>query len=997
MSGENTDTRPVEANPSGPDEVTNVPTSAGSGPLQEITAGASYGTGLPLERDPDRSSERFALGNNLQAGYGDTNVANLQRYMAQELDPNWDGNAYGNTAELPRFGIDGAWGCETQGAFNRLLAKKGIDPCSESGDSECGPGVPMCVLDEETLNKLKEQDAEAQEEKKEDSGDEGEKKEDKSVFPVFDDQCFLINRIKEVIEKSEPQIPPATFHELPQVPQTDRTKIKYKNIHKIFTKDPGTIMNRLRLTKGCTEFLNIRHFQLSQLTPTVRLYKQYYEGPNKKPREVEMEFSTYVDPVKDLQAMLESQLQRGIGVGISSFDFTLQGVQPATAKKDIEAKMVIYAQNFNELFRPRQGIDQNGETLKGGYRFIDLLLLEPKYRFIQDPDTNQKIREFNPNFYEIKVNAGWAATGGGGLLSEDLSSAIKDNQMEMFLVVTDHNFDFSADGSVSLTINFRARLESLLLDKRSDVLFDEETVRKRTERRNKINELALAKSKLNEEKVKCEDDTIKKLQDIYEKNAEKEREESYLSLLRQLMLEGCIYTAKLDAVSTGLLTTKVKSEERPRLDTSEAAVPFEVVNYLCSDGDDLLNSDLLAPGERKINFFFLGDLIALSVNNVIDKAQNLSSDLRKINYGNIRFVLGPAPFDDPNPSSDNVLAGLNIADIPISVELFADFMREKVIKGRRNTYPLLIFLRDSIRSLMFEALGPECGSGDNRRALLLDTAQISADSTASGGDPMAEKIGQDIGLDLDKYGNNLPIPVEDSGGLFGRKNKKVKGRTEFVFDSFNKKSLDDSFEYFVIYAFGRDPVKLSFEEGDGGYSSRYERDLSSGIFHATTGLDRGLVRSMKFNKTDQKFLRELRYEQSDFKPELQLSNVYNCTVDMYGNNLFFPGAQLFVNPRGLGSDLLGDPGKKNSNANLMGLGGYHVVKQVKHSIGLEGYRTTLDCLFTTSGDGLGSIMTQKERVGDTTIMECADLQKEAEKLANEMGGSLSGKQVTKGE
>ena len=163
-------------------------------------------------------------------------------------------------------------------------------------------------------------------------------------------------------------------------------------------------------------------------------------------------------------------------------------------------------------------------------------------------------------------------------------------------------------------------------------------------------------------------------------------------------------------------------------------------------------------------------------------------------------------------------------------------------------------------------------SGDQQISLLLDSAR-NADSTAGGGDPVGEKIGQGTELDLDKYGKNLPIPAVDSAGLFGRKNKS-QAATKFVFDSFNKKSLDSSYEYFVIYAFGKEPRRLAFDRETSGFGSRYERDLSNGIFHTATGLDRGLVKSMQFTKTDQPFLREARYEQSDFKPELQLSNVY---------------------------------------------------------------------------------------------------------------------------
>lgn len=86
--------------------------------------------------------------------------------------------------------------------------------------------------------------------------------------------------------------------------------------------------------------------------------------------------------------------------------------------------------------------------------------------------------------------------------------------------------------------------------------------------------------------------------------------------------------------------------------------------------------------------------------------------------------------------------------------------------------------------------------------------------------------------------------------------------------------------------------------------------------------------------------------------------------------------------------MLGDPGTKDTYANIMGLGGYHIVKKVSHSIAPNGYTTTLDCLFTTSGDGLGSVMTANARVGDTVLIECADLEREIDEVASSLGGQI---------
>ena len=706
---------------------------------------------------------------------------------------------------------------------------------------------------------------------------------------------------------------------------------------------------------------------------------------------MEFEFSSFVDPVKDLQSMLNSTLQRGVGVGIESFNFSFIGVQPATAKKDIKAQLIIHAQNFNELFKTRPGIDQRGVTLEGGYRIIDLILLEPKFRFVNEKGVNRKTREFNPNFYEIKVVAGWAATGGGGVISDDLSSAIKDNQVEMFLTTTDNKFDFRDDGSVRLILDFRARIETLMMDKRSDVLFDPPTIARRDERKNKINEISSKRAVMTREKVKCEDDSIKELRALYEQTIEKEREDSYLSILKQLIFEGCIYSARIDEIGNELAVAEaISNAETPAdLEAVDALRSrFTVENLTCDENVEVdIESFLLEPGVRRVNFFYLGDLYALVANNVLENVQDFSTESRKINYGNIRFMLGPAVFDEASiadPSGNKI--SLNIADIPISVELFSDFMREKVIKGRRNTYPLLFFMRDVMKTLVYEALGPECGSGDRRKALLLDTATISADSSFGGSDPIAEKMGNNSSLNIDEYGKNLLVPAEGSDGLFGRNRAKNKGKTKFVFDSFNKKSLDRSFEYFVIYNFEAGTLNLSFEKGE--FNSRYERDLSNGILHTATGLDRGLVKNMTFTKTTQTNMRELRFQQSDFDPDLQLSNVYDCSVKMYGNNLFAPGCRMFINPRGLGSDELGDPGKDGTNANIMGLGGYQNVITVKHNITPTEYSTTLHCRFETSGDGKGSYIDTLDRLGDVPIPECTDLEREVQNLRNDLRGDL---------
>ena len=88
-----------------------------------------------------------------------------------------------------------------------------------------------------------------------------------------DNQCMLISNIADIMSKSAPP-KCASFYE--EGDFSTRESIKYKNIHKIKTKDPATIMNKLRMTRGSENFLNITPHEYSQLTPTIRLFKEYY-------------------------------------------------------------------------------------------------------------------------------------------------------------------------------------------------------------------------------------------------------------------------------------------------------------------------------------------------------------------------------------------------------------------------------------------------------------------------------------------------------------------------------------------------------------------------------------------------------------------------------------------------------------------------------------------------------------------------------------------------
>ena len=67
---------------------------------------------------------------------------------------------------------------------------------------------------------------------------------------------------------------------------------------------------------------------------------------------------------------------RGGGSGIKSFSFSFEGTTPATARNDIQAELVLFFQDFQDLVKKRSGDDLFSSDGKGEkFSYIELMLL----------------------------------------------------------------------------------------------------------------------------------------------------------------------------------------------------------------------------------------------------------------------------------------------------------------------------------------------------------------------------------------------------------------------------------------------------------------------------------------------------------------------------------------------------------------------------------------------------------------------------------------------
>ena len=117
------------------------------------------------------------------------------------------------------------------------------------------------------------------------------------------------------------------------------------------------------------------------------------------------------------------------------------------------------------------------------------------------------------------------------------------------------------------------------------------------------------------------------------------------------------------------------------------------------------------------------------------------------------------------------------------------------------------------------------------------------------------------------------------------------------------------------------------------------------------GKDRGLIKNISFSRFDVKYAQEqLMTNQVGLCDELKMP--YNANITMYGNNLFIPGQQIYINPSSIG---FGNPKDKSSPAFRLGLGGYYTILGVSTSVVNGASETTLRCSFgshATAGPGL---------------------------------------------
>lgn len=848
----------------------------------------------------------------------------------------------------------------------------------------------------------------------------------------------------------------------------DKTQNPYfakDRYHKSIYLDYGnsaSLVNKLTYSPFGDHFLNIRTDAISQLMPMIRLYKSYYNTSGKLTQEVEFSFDGGTDPLSNRP-----------GVGIKSFDWSLNATNPATIRNDIEAKLVLYFQDFKELNKERFGYDViSGADKK--FQYKDLLLRPPVTGITTTTPSkstsnkrtiSEHCREKQKNnskglgdFYEIKALVGWAdpvtpmpLPGMSVLNQVNLKDSIKNQQLSMFLNLIDHSFSITQEGTFELEITYRARLSALATDPRVDVLT---TPNQKVQIDRYLEEIDKAQKNCDpQSNIDDYREEISRIREI-------DRDALGSALLTGMQTK--IYTTKIDQDAFNRLVESQATEDpRPRKDENPFLITTDDVINSINEKASTIVTEALSATERRlvesmtpshpdydaeaqkeanrddpnaslelgylvdgenvhIPWFYFGDLINVAVEHLQVEApnkENADGVIPTIKMENLSFLFGNFPVQVRGFSKKAgefpvlLVDTVNIANVPITLEMFNQWYTRKIIEPDRQTYSILEFIRDLCDDLVRATLNRSCFDGRLAKwwatasssvptvndlgiivvdqtyfyeipDLIFKTTSVSLPSLflKTEEKPIADlnKLGENP---LEKYsifgaGDTVPLATGIKGsniketslhnnhpGSFINSDSFEPARrdTEVVTDgnlvlrkeNSHDQTLSNCYHLMVFYFINDDSYR-KFGPPKAGESVRYIRDLEEGVFHLVLAADAGIFKSVQFSKTDAPFLREARIQQASLDPLSQLAATYDVTLKLIGNTLFWPGQYIFINPIGFGSGL-GSPTNVESISNALGLGGYHLITSVKSYIEEGKYETEITARFEFSGDGCPSL------------------------------------------
>ena len=230
---------------------------------------------------------------------------------------------------------------------------------------------------------------------------------------------------------------------------------------------------------------------------------------------------------------------------------------------------------------------------------------------------------------------------------------------------------------------------------------------------------------------------------------------------------------------------------------------------------------------------------------------------------------------------------INISDIPVSVDTIYSLFYSEVVRKRVSIYDLKDFVVSFMPKILTRSFA-EFPGADMINKVTFTTTTFTSKPIGSG-KVSTENLSRKTSI------VHIPSPTQTIS-------KSAVGKVE---------------EYIIFH---QRPSRNTSSLGAGDK----KEDLKNGIFHLRTSQNSGIVKTINFSKISSP-AREayMIVRNGNIYDELRFA--HNATVEMIGNNVFYPNCVVYINPDTLG---FGDPRGERSAARRLGFGGYYNVGNV---------------------------------------------------------------------
>lgn len=781
---------------------------------------------------------------------------------------------------------------------------------------------------------------------------------------------------------------------------------QYTQFAPVMSDTAYSFVNHLfnRQAKNYGKLLELNSVQLSALVPRIKIYKQYVDLKSKKSYDVEFAFDNHLTE-KSIQSMITTRKGRGDGVGIKSFSWEADGKTVAETSL-FKAELVLYMQSINDLFTVRDtisnpiksAVENNQPDSKIlNIKYLDLIMQPPTFR--KTPTEGPRV--YNNEYFRIKINVGWQVLKNETIFDKETISLLESLNETFFLTIYSHDLKFDEQGGVTLSINYRSYTETLISDPSvSNIFVIPEELKKLEEVKGEKQEKSGQQSENEKKQLDEIDNRITNLKtEMYQeflKNIIKENKIKHLEVdvseYNSLMKIAAQYTGN----PTYEQVEKIAAAQKQIKYANEAAKISETTteqNTTLSENADKTVTQANKPIESletkkqtlqqrvyQIKYFYLGDLLEVILKKMYNpEGQDNVSFLKK----HLRTILGPITFYDYGTLEDSGNAffmqgtkqeklityftgkttTVNIADIPISLNLYNTWFLKEIIEPGYVNYTIKQLIESIINNLVITAIGKETNLPIPTQKVKLSyktvtvprnpTREIIFSNPISIGQDESQMVSSEQNLQQYQEANEMCMVDQVSAGATQSSTPVAKtfyrstdfANTPFVVDLRNAGSgmQEDLQNYLIIYGSSEKSWRKRTSD---------KADKDSGIYTMVYGASTGLVKKINFDKQDMPELNASLIHKAYVEQKGEstlLRGVYRADVEMFGNTLYELGSIVYIHPYlpGFSTDI----SVAEKQILDLGIGGYYTVISVNHNIDLSTYTTKLKLVWNSRGVG----------------------------------------------